>query len=609
MKKNNELPGVSYSEEEISFRVWAPREQKVMLNLYRAGDSCTPYLVEPMLKQGEYFIRTMAGRPDGFYYTYTVNDRETIDPYAKAGGANGERGEVLDFRKTDPDGWENDSFTPQPPVIWELHLRDFSADPYLDIPDHGKFSAFRNGVKTKNGFTALLDYVKELGVTYVHFLPLADFGSIDELNPFNYNWGYDPQNYGFPEGSYSSDPRRGEVRIREMKEMILKLHQNGIGVILDVVFNHTYKTYEYSLERTAPGAYYRMENGKFLDGSGCGNELATENPPVRKFIIHNLLWWLQEYHVDGFRFDLMGLIDVETMNEIRTAIDNALPNGKGKDILLYGEPWGGFGGSGAKVPLADLYHIDKIDERIALFNPTLRDGIRGVESFGNLWKGYIQGEEGCADKVRSGIEGAIHARNYSPDFTQVQSPAQQIAYASCHDGFTLFDCCKESMPDSPDVYRAHRMGLFIVLSALGIPLLMAGEEFFRTKNGCANSYNLPDSVNQLDWKRREEFDDNVRYVAELIAIRKRNPVFCDLAHAQAHFEWLPCGNPQAIAYRIGKFVYCVNGTKEEAFVHMASVEKAVLLADGKEASRNGLREIALPYTVAPGDVFVAEWIR
>lgn len=600
MNFNDFQKGAVWSPEGTVFTVYAPDAEGVIVNLYDSDEAVAPVCILPMERKEAGFFQTKAeGDRNGFYYTYTVNGREVLDPYAKSGGANSKRGLIFNPRLTDPEGWEEDSFTPKPPVVWEVHVRDFSADPYLELgKDAAKFSGFRSGVRTKGGKTALVDYLKELGITYVQLMPVMDFGSVEEVAGMGYNWGYDPMSYFSPEGSYSSDPHDGFARVRELKTLIQTLHRAGIGVILDVVYNHTYRSYDSNLQLLAPGRYYRMEGNTFYNGSGCGCETKTESTPFRALMLDSIRYLVTEYHVDGFRFDLMGLHDVATMNEVRDMLDRLLPDGRGREILTYGEPW--YWQPPHGVPGADGYHTFLLNPRIGVFNGTARDGIRG-KHYGGAHPGYVEGDLGSLAMAMSGIEGGT--KDYKNHFIRVQSPSQQVIYSACHDNYTLFDHISGSTPEMFDRRRAQRMAGFMVLAALGIPFLQGGEEFFYTKYGNDNSYNAGDAINRLDWRRREQEDETVQYYKGLILLRQENHAFDDLATVQSVFERFETPFGTAV-YRVGEFCYGINNTDQDVTVALPG--KWEQRADIARAGRTGLAISEDYVTVRAHNVYIGK---
>lgn len=522
-----------------AFRLWAPTAEKVTLYLYDDGAKGAPLDVIPMESgaNGLWSYRTDRNL-DGFYYDYDVTvdgvRRRTADPYARACGLNGKRSMVLDLCHTDPEGWENDTAPAATPdhVIYELHVKDFSWDPAggFDEADRGKYSALcRTGTTlNRDGVHATgLDYLKDLGVTHIQLLPVYDYGSVDESgSPDQFNWGYDPVNYNVPEGSYSSDPYHGEVRVRELKEAIQALHQAGFRVIMDVVYNHTYELESY-LWKVAPWYYYRQkEDGKFANGSGCGSEIATERSMCAKYILDSVLYWAEEYHMDGFRFDLMGLMDVDLMNNIQAALD--LRFGEGEK-LIYGEPWW------AEPPAVrpgtvpcTKDHLRQLNPCIGAFCDATRDAIKGNLMDVNS-KGFVNGGGISAGKLYQCVVGwAAGNEGY------YQAPSQTITYLSCHDDWTLWDKLVYTLDPAqrfeelqPAVLRANRMAATINFCCQGHVFFLSGEEFGRTKGGVKNSYCSSPEINKLDWFRAWKNRELVEFYRGLIQLRMQVPAFRD----------------------------------------------------------------------------------
>ena len=505
------------------------------MNLYRKGHD-SPCIGTLPLQRGPQGVWSiwLPGDQHGHYYTFTVTvdgvARETGDPYARAGGLNGLRSMIVDLARTAPAGWERDVRPVIPPArrsVWEVNVRDFSQDAASGVRPawRGKFLAFTQTGTTLHGdgiHPTCLNYLKRLGVGYVQLMPIFDFGSVDEAKPLlrQYNWGYDPTNYNFPEGSYSTDPARGEVRVRECKEMIAALHAAGIGVIMDVVYNHMYR-YENVLNNTVPDYFFRQnEDGSLSNGSGCGNEFANERPMARKYMIDSLLYWAQEYHIDGFRFDLMGLYDVDTMNAARAALD-ALPGGR--DILMYGEPWQG-GGSQLHWYEANKANLAMLNERIGIFCDDTRDAIKGG-CFNAREPGYVEGKPGSFWDVGGAVAAWCRSDRLPP-----HAPSQIVSYVSAHDNFTLWDkllCVRYERPEftasDPVALAQNRLAAGIYLTSFGLPFLQAGEEFARTKKGVGNSYHSSPALNRLDWARARQYHALVDYYRGLLALRAAFP--------------------------------------------------------------------------------------
>lgn len=600
MKANVPI-GVRCNDTHTTFKVFAPFAHSVELNIYVSDKSEKCSLIKKLKRVGGgCFECSLMGNFNGRYYTYTVDGKETIDPYAKSGGANSERGLIFKEGAVNPEGWESDKFLPKTPIVWEVHVRDFSSDKWLNLPDAGKYSAFRTGVTTPDGKPALVDYLKYLGVTYVQLQPVFDFGSVDEIEG-GYNWGYDPVCYFMPEGSYSSDPHDGFARVRELKQLVLNLHKAGIGVIMDVVFNHTYKKEGSPLDICAPDYYYRFDGKKPANGSGCGNETSSESPMFRKLMIDCVCYFAKEYHIDGFRFDLMGLHDIQTMNEMRATLDNMFEDGSGRNILMYGEPWYCFPPVG--VDGADKGHLHELDSRIGAFNDTARNGIRGSH-FGGCKPGYVQGELDLLDDVLSGICGGneVGGCAFKEGYMRVKSPAQQVLYAACHDDFTLYDQLVKTAPEGSDIKSMHKMADFLVMSGLGIPFMLAGQEFMRTKGGDGNSYRSGDSVNKLDWQAASREWDTVNYYRGLIALRKFNSAFADLESSREHFYRVESPYGTAV-YVIGKVVYGVNNTDEEITVELPVNLEVEQVCDIERAGVEPFAKSCGRITVLPHNVF------
>ncbi len=543
--------GSTWKKEKTTFNLFAPKAKEVFVRLYEDDFANLPQEERVMEGNDGYFYAEIEGDSHGKYYTYLVDGVETVDPYAKSCGANGRRGVVVDFSKTNPDGWEKDSFSPRPPIIWEAHIRDFSSDPDLPIEDRGKFTAFREGVTTLGGAPALIDHLKELGVTYVQLLPVCDFASVDELNG-GYNWGYDPAHYFALEGSYSQNPRDGLLRIKEFKRLVQTLHRANIGVIMDVVYNHVYDAQKNPLAVCAPDCYFRKdEEGRLCDGAGCGNEMKSEHPAFRQLMIDSVCFFAKEYHIDGFRFDLMGLHDVDTMNALRETLDTLFENGRGRDILTYGEPWyvtPPYGVAGA-----DKQHVTLLNERIGMFNDDFRDGVRG-KHFHGVARGYVQGERHFIDQIMRAVLGGTGEEDAFP-----RSPLQQVLYCACHDDLTLFDQIVATTGEGENRENMQKMAAFLLFSGLGLVFMQAGEEFLRSKRGNANSYKAGDEVNQIRWSQIEEKRSVVDYYRGLIALRLQNPAFKDMKSAAKTARRLSSPEGTA-AYIIGNTLYAVNAT-------------------------------------------------
>lgn len=576
--------GAVCGQKGTEFAVFAPYAKEVALKVYETDVSPEPVLASAMKPLGRGCWGAKAAQNlHGFYYTYVIDGVETIDPYAKSAGANGKRGFIFAQGSADPEGWDKDSFEAKPPIVWEVHVRDFSSDEALGLADAGKFSAFKSGV-TLGGKPVLIDHLKRLGITYVQLMPVLDFGSVDECAG-GYNWGYDPMNFFLLEGSYSSDPHDGLCRVRQLKQLVMNLHQAGIGVVADVVYNHTYVKKGNALDICAPDYYYRMKFGVPCDGSGCGNETRSESAMFSKLMTDSVCYLAKEYHLDGFRFDLMGLHDVDTMNKIRRALNKLYPDGRGKNILMYGEPWYCFPPYG--IQGADKRNLQLLDEGIGAFNDIVRDGIRGGNG-ADANGGYIQGNADALYDILCGVSGGKAGHNA----LKLKDQRQQIIYAACHDNYTLFDQIARTTPEGADRLAMQHMAGFLIMSAIGIPFLQAGEEFLHTKGGDCNSYKSGDSVNKLDWRRMIKNDASVEYYKGLIEIRKSNPAFN--GGCEPDFELIMCEKGGA-AYRIGDVVYAVNSSDED--IAFAIRGKAAILADINRAG-------VMPFATAEGELTV-----
>ena len=527
--------GPDYTPGGTCLRLWAPTAEAVTVTLYHKGDGGVVLGTEPLVR-GAHGVWSvwLPGEQHGHYYTFAVTvdgiTRETGDPYARAAGVNGVRSMIVDLARTAPSGWERDVRPTIPPAqraVWEVSVRDFSQDAASGVRPawRGKYMAFTQQGTTLHGdgiHPTCLNYLKRLGVKYVQLMPIFDFGSVDEAKPLlrQYNWGYDPTNFNVPEGSYSTDPTRGEVRIRECREMIAALHAAGIGVVMDVVYNHTYRT-ETPLNDTVPYYFFRQNpDGSFSNGSGCGNEFASERPMARRYLIDSILYWAKEYHIDGFRFDLMGLYDAESINAVRTALD-ALPGGR--DILLYGEPWQG-GASQLHRYEANKANLAMLNERVGIFCDDTRDAIKGG-CFDAREPGYVEGKPGSFWDIGAAVAAWCRSDRLPP-----HAPSQIVSYVSAHDNFTLWDkllCVRYEKPEftarDTVALAQNRLAAGIYLTSFGLPFMQAGEEFARTKKGVGNSYRSSPALNRLDWNRAEQYHALVDYYRGLLALRAAFP--------------------------------------------------------------------------------------
>ena len=527
--------GPDYTPGGTCLRLWAPTAEAVTVTLYHKGDGGAVLGTEPLVRgaHGVWSI-WLPGEQHGRYYTFAVTvdgiTRETGGPYARAAGVNGVRSMIVDLARTAPSGWERDVRPNIPPAqraVWEVSVRDFSQDAASGVRPawRGKYMAFTQQGTTLHGdgiHPTCLNYLKRLGVKYVQLMPIFDFGSVDEAKPLlrQYNWGYDPTNFNVPEGSYSTDPTRGEVHIRECREMIAALHAAGIGVVMDVVYNHTYRT-ENPLNNTVPYYFYRQNpDGSFSNGSGCGNEFASERPMARRYLIDSILYWAKEYHIDGFRFDLMGLYDAESINAVRAALDS-LPGGR--DILLYGEPWQG-GASQLHRYEANKANLAMLNERVGIFCDDTRDAIKGG-CFDAREPGYVEGKPGSFWDIGAAVAAWCRSDRLPP-----HAPSQIVSYVSAHDNFTLWDkllCVRYEKPEftarDTVALAQNRLAAGIYLTSFGLPFMQAGEEFARTKKGVGNSYRSSPALNRLDWNRAEQYHALVDYYRGLLALRAAFP--------------------------------------------------------------------------------------
>lgn len=587
--------GVHYDKEKTVFCVFAVNAEKLEVCLYRTGTdeeagagACG---VIEMQQVSPYIYEAVAeGDWEGVYYTYAVTRdgirRECTDPYAKACGANGKRSMVVELTETNPAGWEQDEAfcaNTADRVICELHIRDYSQQGLPGVREayRGKYLAFTEKTGKLCGHAVGIPHWKRLGVTHVHLLPMFDYGSVDETHAEDaYNWGYDPVHYNVPEGSYATDPYDGHVRIRECKRMIQALHRAGIGVVMDVVYNHTYSA-DSSFQVLAPYYYYRqLEDGTLSDGSACGNETASERSGVNSFIRQSVLYWAKEYHLDGFRFDLMGLHDVQTMNQIRRDLDEAFPD---KPVLLYGEPWTA-AASPLKPPFypAVKHNIDKLEDGIAIFNDNTRDAIKGSVFYGEV-PGFVNGGENLESAIAS---AALAWCDGGHDFVP-KSPAQTINYVSVHDNYTLWDklCITAGRQDYKEpeamLLRQNKLAAGIVFTCMGTPLFQAGEEFARTKQGEENTYCSSPDLNRLDWQRRLQFDELSEYYRGLIGLRRQIPFYRDrTAGALQQIRVLRADNG-AVVLLIHQPRETGRGWKRIWICYYAGKEEAVLpLPDG-----------------------------
>ena len=605
--------GAVYSAQSTTFKVWSPKAGKVALTLYETGSEAEGgkeirTVGMSLDEETGVWSATVSGNLAGKYYDFAVTHgkttKRTADIYARACGVNGKRSMVVDLSKTNPDGWQNDAHVlvanPTNASVWEMSVADFSSSPSSGVSEEyrGKFLAFTEEGTTVDGIqgnaSTCLDYLKKLGVKYVQIMPMYDFGSVDESKDImkQYNWGYDPVNYNVPEGSYSTNPNNGAVRIKECKQMIQALHSAGIGVVMDVVYNHTYST-ESWFQYTVPNYYYRMnDDGTFSNGSGCSNDTASEHLMFRKYMIDSVTYWAKEYHIDGFRFDLMGLHDVTTMNAIRDALDNLYEDGSGKKILMYGEAWNMPTNADEGTVMANQQNLTQMSDRIGAFDDTIRDGIKG--STAGADKGFVQSGEGRA-KIKTGFLG-------QSSLGWANVPSQCVTYASCHDNLCLYDKLVDSVHGGED-YRTryedlvamNKLTAAIVMTSQGVPFFLGGEEFARSKDGDENSFSSSREENMVDWTNVDTYSDIVEYYRGLMKIRDTFAAFMDCTAMTANnitsIDNLPKGVsgfyvPNTEQGKWSKVCVLFNGTDNEQNIPVDG--EWVIIANEQVAGLNNL---------------------
>ena len=587
--------------EATTFQLFAPATAKrVVVRIYNDGMGGKPIKTVKMKRteQAEVWQAEIKGNLLGKFYTFDMGKGECPGVFAKAVGVNGQRGAIVNLVKTDPEDWCCDAHpvikSPADLVVYEMHHRDFSiARP--DARHPGKFLALTE--------PWAIDHLKALGVNAIHILPSYDYGSVDEtrLNTPQYNWGYDPVNYNVPEGGYSTNPYDPTCRIREFKQMVQALHKAGIAIILDVVYNHTYDIDHSNFQRTYPDYYYRKVDGKYSNGSGCGNETASDQPMMRKFMIESVKHWINEYHIDGFRFDLMGCHDIETMNEIRKAVDAIDPT-----IFIYGEGWSAGQCALPTEQLGVKANIAKMP-RIAAFSDEIRDALRGP--FDDDTKGgFLAGVPDCEESLKFGIAGAIaHPQvdmskvNYSKT-PWATEPTQMMSYVSCHDDMCLVDRLKSSIPGISDdeLIRLDLLAQTAVFTSQGVPFMLSGEELLRSKKGVHNSFESPDSINQLDWQNQQRYPQVFKFYQDLIALRKHHPAFRlgDAHLVRKHLEFLDAPKG-VVAFRLKDYagrddwrniVVILNANREQVAVSLPKATYTIVCQNGaiNEASTDKL---------------------
>lgn len=598
-----------YKPEQSVFTLWAPTASKARLNLYSSGEGGEPEEQLDMEMADDGTWRVSIDRDlKGSFYTFQIEKDgnwldETPGIWAKAVGINGNRAAIIDWNETNPEGWESDR-APELKmysdiILYELHHRDFSVAPNSGIKNKGKFLALtETGTKTPEGEASGIDHLKELGVTHIHILPSFDFATVDEtrLEDNDYNWGYDPKNYNVPDGSYSTDPANPVVRIREFKEMVKSLHQNGLRIVLDVVYNHTASTDQSNFNLTVPGYFYRQNpDGSYSNGSGCGNETASERDMVRHYIIESVKFWAKEYHIDGFRFDLMGIHDIETMNRLREELQKIDPT-----IFIYGEGWVA---GDSPLPVEKRAVRDNVSqmEGIAVFCDDFRDGVRG-STFDEKHPGYASGNiNGNYEPVKFGVVGGTQHPQVDYNGLLYSSgpyaaaPSQIVNFVACHDGYCLVDKLKLSVEGdhaADELMPIDKLVHTIMLTAQGVPFIRGGEEVMHDKKGEPNSFRSPDSINEIDWSLKAKNRDLFDYIKGLIALRKAHPAF-RIPTVEGLQEWLhflDTGDSGVIAYTLGEYangdewkeiLVAYNGNRHEAEINIPEQEWTVVCRNGE----------------------------
>lgn len=591
----------------ISFALWSPKADAVRVNIYPTDrNSAAIDTIDLSLSDNGVWRGKASSGYNGMFYTFSVKYggewlAETPGVWAKAVGTNGMRAAILDPSSVSPQGWDSDKGPAvdniTDAVIYEVHHRDFSMHPTSGIVHKGKFLAMtESGTMSPLGDKTGIDHLRELGVTHVHILPSYDYNSVDEVNlPSNrYNWGYDPFNYNVPEGSYSTDPADPSSRIMEMKKMIKSLHDAGIGVIMDVVYNHTANNDDSNFSLTAPGYYYRHRpDGSYSDASGCGNETASDRAQMQNFIVNSVKYWAKEYHIDGFRFDLMAIHDTATMSRVARELKEVNPS-----IFVYGEGWTA-GDSPLPAERRALKENVAKMEGVAVFSDDIRDAVKGHYS-DEADRGFATGKPGNEETVKIGIVASTahpqvdYTKGNNSKFPYASSPVQIINYVSCHDDLTLTDKLAKSMPGSSveDRLRAAKLAQTIVFTSQGTPFMFAGEEIFRDKKGVHNSYQSPDSVNAIDWNQKHAYSDQFKYYKELIRLRRQHPAFrmTTAGDIARNIVFDKVSEPNLISYSIRnnangdawKEIRLVfNGSAEARTVSIPKGEWQVIAQDGR----------------------------
>ena len=584
-----------YNGNSTDFTVWSPAAEAVQLRLYKSVGESAFMTVDMKKSRNGLWKAVVKEDIKGSFYTFSVCIDgkwfdETAGIAAKAVGVNGQHGAVIDWADTDPEGWAEDKspkIDPSDIIVYELHHRDFSVHQTSGIDNKGKYLALtEEGTKNPDGLATGIDHLKELGVTYVQLLPSTDFATIDEtrLEDNQYNWGYEPLNYNAVEGSFSTDPYNPVTRIKEFKQMVQALHKAGFRVILDVVYNHTTHAPNTGFERTMPGYFYRMrEDGTYFDGSGCGNETASEQAMFRKYMVESLEWWMKEYHIDGFRFDLMAIHDIETMNLISERLHAIDP-----DVVIYGEGWAASSPAypAEQIALkANTYMMDKV----GAFSDNIRDAVRGPLGCENA--GFMDGVAGNKANIEFGIAGGIKHPQVTVE-AWTNSPLQHVSYVSCHDDHCLRDRLEEATKASEkDRLKMVKLAQTAVYTSQGIPFIFNGEELYRHKQGVKNSYNQPDEINAIDWTYKTKYKDLVDYYSALAAIRHAHPGFClgDAGLVREKLRFIEVDNPNVVAFRIEglegidsakSLTVVLNGSKKAVKVEIPEGNYVVLAQNG-----------------------------
>ena len=601
--------GCTCTREKTTFVLWSPMAEEVWLFLYTDGEQGEAYRTIAMKRgeQGTWRWETEENL-NGVYYDFRLSmDGEQIclgDPYARACGVNGKRSMAVLLKDTDPSGWKEDKAPAKTEenIVYEIHVKEFSWDRSGGFPekDRGKYTAFTKEHTTLNDdgiHPTGMDYMKQLGVTYVQLMPVYDYGSVDEKDDHEFNWGYDPVNYNVPEGSYSTDPYHGEVRIREFKEMIQALHKKGFRVIMDVVYNHMYSL-DTNLNKAVPWYYYRaFENGEISNGSACGNDMASERPMCADYILDSVLYWTEEYHIDGFRFDLMGLLDTQLMNRIRSELDARY--GKGEK-LVYGEPW-----AADKTAMEGKYiqalksNIGLLDENVGIFCDDTRDAIKG-HVFEAKVPGFVNGKGGLEEKILDSVKA------WCVPGSQVKSPSQIISYVSAHDNLTLWDKLSATMEGASreELLRVNKLAAAVYMTCQGNLFMLSGEEFARTKNGEENSFDLPVELNCLDWQRAYENEELVSFYQGLLHLRRQMPGLCDKTAKAAERIRNPWIQSQALGFTVDnrnhekgaawERLYIVyNASQKEIKKALPDGEWEILVKDGRIVGGSFIRNTLL----------------